>query len=65
MAITAVFDTPGMTQQQYDLGEANATDLLVSQNNYITAERQYLQAKYAGILYYALLQFYLGAEINI
>lgn len=54
-----------MTQQQYDLGEANATDLLVSQNNYITAERQYLQAKYAGILYYALLQFYLGAEINI
>lgn len=54
-----------MAQQQYELGVVSATDLLVSQNSYINAEQQYLQTKYSGILYYSLLQFYLGNEIKI
>ncbi len=52
-------------RQQYDLGAINATDVLISKNNYINAEQQYLQARYSSILYYNLLQFYLGNEIKI
>ncbi|MGH1436254.1 MAG: TolC family protein [Lewinella sp.] len=52
-------------RQQYDLGDISATDVLISKNNYINAEQQYLQARYSSILYYNLLQFYLGNELKI
>ena len=46
-------------------GAINTTDLVLTQNTYSNAEQNYIQAKYLGILYAQLLQFYQGNEIKL
>lgn len=50
-----------LAQSKYSLGGLTATDLIVAQNTYTTAELNYVQAKYMTILYFQLLQFYKGS----
>lgn len=54
-----------LAKKKYELGALSTTDLVVSQNTFTNAEQNYLQAKYLGILYYQLLQFYQGNEIKL
>ncbi|MGJ8592533.1 MAG: TolC family protein [Aquaticitalea sp.] len=54
-----------LAQKKYELGSLSTTDLVISQNTYTNAQQNYLQAKYLTILYYQLLQFYQGNDINL
>jgi outer membrane protein len=54
-----------MAVKKSELGALSATDLLVSKNTYLNAEQTYLQAKFSLSLYYQLLQFYQGNQIQI
>lgn len=54
-----------MSVKKAELGNLSATDLLVSKNTYLNAEQTYLQAKFSLSLYYQLLQFYQGNQIQI
>jgi len=51
--------------QQYTLGALSNIDLVTVQRDYTNAQQKYAQAKYRMILYYQLLQFYMGNEINL
>ncbi|WP_416866798.1 MAG: TolC family protein [Imperialibacter sp.] len=54
-----------LAQTKYELGDLSTTDLVISQNTYTNARQNYLQAKYLNILYYQLLQFYQGNDIQL
>ncbi|MBA4053309.1 MAG: TolC family protein [Marivirga sp.] len=54
-----------LTQLQFNVGLVTTVDLLINQNEYLTAQQKYLQTKYNTILYYLLLQFYQGNEIKL
>jgi outer membrane protein len=54
-----------MSLKKSELGALSSTDLLVSKNTYLNAEQTYLQAKLSLALYYQLLQFYQGNQIQI
>lgn len=54
-----------LARQKFELGSINAVDMQVAQNTYVSAQQKYLQAKYSGILYYQLLQFYQGNPIKL
>ncbi|WP_025744033.1 TolC family protein [Aquimarina pacifica] len=54
-----------LAQKKYELGGLSTTDLVISQNIFTNAQQNYLQAKYLNILYYQLLQFYQGNDINL
>ncbi|UZR98867.1 TolC family protein [Chondrinema litorale] len=54
-----------LAQEQYEVGLLNTTDLLIDQNEYLTAQQKYVQTKYTKILYYQLLQFYQGEPIKL
>ncbi|RZJ67650.1 MAG: TolC family protein [Flavobacterium sp.] len=54
-----------MAQKKATAGALSSPDLIVSKNTYLSAEQQYLQAKFSMALYYQLLQFYQGNEITI
>jgi outer membrane protein len=54
-----------MAGKKAALGTLNPTELLVSQNTYLSAEQKYLQTKFSAALYYQLLQFYQGNEIKL
>jgi outer membrane protein len=54
-----------LSKQQYDLGLVNTVDMLISQNNYLTAQQRFIQSKYTTILYDQLLKFYQGKVITI
>lgn len=54
-----------MSIKKSELGALSSTDLLVSKNTYLNAEQTYLQAKLSLALYYQLLQFYQGNQIQI
>lgn len=54
-----------MSIKKSELGALNSTDLLVNKNTYLNAEQTYLQAKLSLALYYQLLQFYQGNQIQI
>lgn len=54
-----------LAKQRFELGAINAVDMQVAQNTFVSAQQKYLQAKYTGILYYQLLQFYQGNPIKI
>lgn len=54
-----------LAKQQYDVGLLNSVDLLIDQNDYITAQQKFVQARYTTLLYYQLLQFYQGNEIKL
>jgi outer membrane protein len=57
--------TYDMSLKKSELGALSSTDLLVSKNTYLNAEQTYLQAKLSLALYYQLLQFYQGNQIQI
>ena len=46
--------------KKHEFGGLTNTELLVSQNAYLTAEQTYLQNKYMSALYVQLLKFYMG-----
>lgn len=54
-----------LAQQQFEKGVIDPVSLVQSQNTYLNAQQRFLQAKYMGILYQQLLQFYQGNEIKI
>ncbi|WP_318345131.1 TolC family protein [Flagellimonas baculiformis] len=54
-----------LAQRKYELNALSTTDLVISQNTYTNAQLNYLQAKYLGILYNELLDFYQGNEIKL
>ncbi|MDW7693842.1 TolC family protein [Flammeovirgaceae bacterium SG7u.111] len=54
-----------LTKQQFNVGILNTVDLLVSQNQYLTAQQNFTQTKYTLMLYYQLLQFYQGNPIKL
>ncbi|RZJ72287.1 TolC family protein [Flavobacterium sp.] len=54
-----------MAQKKSDAGALSSPDLIVSKNTYLSAQQQFLQAKYSMALYYQLLQFYQGNQIAI
>ena len=64
-ARNAAKDSYDLAQKQYEVGAINTTDLVLTQNTYSNAEQNYIQAKYLGILYAQLLQFYQGNEIKL
>ncbi len=47
-----------LTEQQFNLGMKNTVDLLTEKVKYLSAQQEYLQAKYSAILNYKLLDFY-------
>ncbi|MCB0642572.1 MAG: TolC family protein, partial [Phaeodactylibacter sp.] len=53
-----------LARKKYDFGGSTTTDLLLTQTTYINAEQQYLQARYMGLLYEQLLNYYQGLEIS-
>ncbi|WP_344928883.1 TolC family protein [Aquimarina addita] len=64
-AKTAAEQSYKLAQKKYELGDLSTTDLVISQNTFTNAQQTYLQAKYLHVLYYQLLQFYQGNDINL
>ncbi|MGY5353786.1 TolC family protein [Wenyingzhuangia sp. IMCC45467] len=64
-ARTAAKESYKLAQKKHELNALSTIDLIIAQNNYTTAEQNYIQAKYLNILYNQLLQFYQGNEIKI
>jgi len=64
-ARNAAKDSYELAQRQYEVGAISTTDLVLTQNTYSNAEQNYIQAKYLGILYAQLLQFYQGNAIKL
>lgn len=54
-----------LSLKKYEFGGLTTTELLVSENTYLNAEREYLQVKYMGKLYEQLLGFYQGNELSL
>ena len=54
-----------LTEDQFNLGMKNTVDLLTSKTKYLTAQQEYLQAKYNSILDYKLLDFYQNKPIEL
>ncbi|SDQ97966.1 TolC family protein [Flagellimonas zhangzhouensis] len=54
-----------LAQRKYELNALSTTDLVISQNTFTNAQLNYLQAKYLGILYNELLDFYQGNELKL
>lgn len=54
-----------LAQQQHKLGSLSTVDLLVDQNEYLSAQQKYNQTKYNLVLYYLLLEFYQGNPIKL
>ena len=46
-------------------GIMNSVDLLVQKTNYITAESKFLQAKFAVVFSYKILDFYMGKPLSL
>ncbi len=49
-----------LTQEQFNRGATDATNLAVSQTTLLNAQQNFLQAKYMHMLYVSLLNFYQG-----
>jgi len=60
----ALQETFRMTEQQYNLGAANITDLTVARNNLVNAQSDLIRAKYDFVFKRKILDFYLGKEIK-
>ena len=54
-----------LTEQQFNLGMKNTVDLLTEKVKFLSAQQEYLQAKYSAILNYKLLDFYQGKAITL
>ncbi|MBQ8270217.1 MAG: TolC family protein [Bacteroidaceae bacterium] len=49
--------------EQFNVGLKNATELLTERSNLLSAQQEFLQAKYTAILNVQLLKFYMGEDI--
>lgn len=65
VASEAAQESYKLAQRKYELNALSTTDLVISQNTFTNAQLNYLQAKYLGILYNELLDFYQGNEIKL
>ena len=65
IASEAAEESYKLAQRKYELNALSTTDLVISKNTYNNAQLNYLQAKYLGILYNELLDFYQGNEIKL
>ena len=54
-----------LTEQQFNLGMKNTVDLLTEKVKYLSAQQEYLQAKYSAILNFKLLDFYQAKPIHL
>jgi outer membrane protein len=54
-----------LVEEQFNLGLKNTVDLTTEKNKYLSAQQEYLQAKYSALLNYKLLDFYQGKEISL
>lgn len=54
-----------LVQDQFNLGMKNTVDLLTAKVKYLAAQQEYIQAKYAAILNYKLLDFYQQKKIDL
>ncbi len=54
-----------LIEEQFNLGMKNTVELLTEKTNYLTAQQEYLQAKYAAILNYKILDFYQNKQIEL
>lgn len=54
-----------LVEEQFNLGMKNTVELLTEKTNYLTAQQEYLQAKYTVILNYKILDFYQNKPIEL
>jgi outer membrane protein len=54
-----------LVEDQYNLGMKNTVDLLTEKTKYLSAQQEYLQAKYTAILNFKLLDFYQQKKIEL
>jgi outer membrane protein len=54
-----------LIEEQFNLGMKNTVELLTEKTNYLTAQQEYLQAKYTAILNYKILDFYQNKPIEL
>jgi len=54
-----------LVEEQFNLGMKNTVDLLTEKTNFLTAQQEYLQAKYTAILNYKILDFYQNKPIEL
>jgi len=54
-----------LVEDQFNLGMKNTVDLITAKTTYLQAQQECLQAKYAAILNYKLLDFYQQKEIEL
>lgn len=54
-----------LVEDQFNLGMKNTVELITEKNKYLTAQQEYLQAKYTAILNYKILDFYQDKPIEL
>jgi outer membrane protein len=54
-----------LVEEQFDLGMKNTVELLIEKTKYLSAQQEYLQAKYNAILNYKILDFYQQKTIEL
>ena len=54
-----------LIEEQFNLGMKNTVELITEKNKYLTAQQEYLQAKYTAILNYKILDFYQNKPIEL
>jgi len=54
-----------LIEDQFNLGMKNTVDLITEKNKFLTAQQEYLQAKYTAILNYKILDFYQDKPIEL
>jgi len=65
IARTASQEAYNVAIRQFELGNMSSTDFMVEKNNYYSSELKMLQIKYTIVIYYEMLQYYLGNEIKL
>lgn len=54
-----------LSEEQFNLGMLNTIEWLQTRNNYLSARRELIQAKYSSILYRKILDYYMGVPIEL
>jgi outer membrane protein len=54
-----------LVEDQFNLGMKNTVDLITEKNKFLSAQQEYLQAKYTSILNYKILDFYQNKPIEL
>ena len=54
-----------LIEDQFNLGMKNTVDLITEKNKFLTAQQEFLQAKYTAIINYKILDFYQNIPIEL